>query len=63
MIDVEPIYTNKGKLLYLEPYSNNVIEPEGESDGTSIGLWFIKKKKKKTMNFYDLGVVPLTFHC
>lgn len=47
--DVEPIYTNKGKLLYLEPYSNNVIEPEGESDGTSIGILFKIEKKYHTI--------------
>ena len=56
--DVEPIYTNKGKLLYLEPYSNNVIEPEGESDGTSIGILFKVDKKyntiKKDNEFYTV---------
>lgn len=56
--DVEPIYTNKGKLLYLEPCSNNVIEPEGDSDGTSIGILYKINKKystiKKDNEFYTV---------
>lgn len=36
--DVEPIYTKKNKLLYLEPNSMTVLEPEGDEDGTSIGI-------------------------
>lgn len=56
--DVEPIYTNKGKLLYLEPFSNNVIEPEGDSDGTSIGILYKIDKKysniKKDNEFYTV---------
>ena len=56
--DVEPIYTNKGKLLYLEPFSNNIIEPEGDSDGTSIGILYKIDKKysniKKDNEFYTV---------
>jgi hypothetical protein len=36
--DVEKIYTKKNKLLYLEPNSMTVLEPEGDEDGTSIGI-------------------------
>ena len=47
--DVDTIYTNKGKLLYLEPSSMNVIEPEGENDGTSIGILHKINKKYSTI--------------
>ena len=47
--DVDPIYTNKGKLLYLDAYSMDVIEPEGENDGTCIGILYKVNKKYSTI--------------
>jgi hypothetical protein len=47
--DVEPIYTNKGKLLYLDASSMDVIEPEGENDGTCIGILYKVNKKYSTI--------------
>jgi hypothetical protein len=43
------IYTRKGKLLYLEPESMSVIEPEGDSAGTSIGILYKIEKKYSTI--------------
>ena len=43
------IYTKKGKLLYLEPESMSVIEPEGDSAGTSIGILYKIEKKYSTI--------------
>ena len=46
---VDTIYTNKGKLLYLEPSSMNIIEPEGDNDGTCIGILHKVEKKYSTI--------------
>jgi len=56
--DVEEIFTNKGKLLYLIPESMSVAEPEGENGGECIGtLTKIDKKYhtiKKDNCFYTV---------
>lgn len=56
--DVETIYTNKGKLFYLEPNSMSIIEPEGDNDGTTIGILNEIDKKyhniKKDNKFYTV---------
>jgi|TARA_B110000483_G_C18206320_1_gene547828 hypothetical protein len=48
-IACEEIYTTKGKLLYLEPESMSVIEPEGENEGESIGILYKIEKKYGTI--------------
>ena len=48
-IACEEIYTTKGKLLYLEPESMSVIEPEGENEGESIGTLYKIEKKYGTI--------------
>lgn len=48
-IACEEIYTTKGKLLYLEPESMSVIEPEGDNEGESIGILYKIEKKFSTV--------------
>ncbi len=48
-IACEEIYTTKGKLLYLEPDSMSVIEPEGEGVNISIGTLSKIEKKYSTI--------------
>ena len=48
-IACEEIYTTKGKLLYLEPDSMSVIEPEGDNEGESIGTLYEIEKKYGTI--------------
>ena len=52
--EVDEIYTNKGKLLYLVPNSMSIIEPEGDNEsGECIGTMFKIDKKYHTIKKDD----------